>query len=62
MAVQVDLTHRQHHPDGVQVVRHARHQVADAVMLEIRQVQPLQVVEQVVAHLVLDVARGGHVR
>ncbi len=54
---EVEDAHRQHHPNGVQVVGHARHQVADALMLEIGEVLALQMVEQVIAHLELDVAR-----
>ena len=54
---QVEDAHREHHSDGVQVVGHARHQVADALVLEVGEVLALQVVEQVVAHLELDVAR-----
>ena len=47
-----------HHADGVQVVGRARHQVAGPVRLEVRERQPLQMREEVVAHVVLDVARG----
>jgi hypothetical protein len=47
-----------HHPHRVEIVGRARHQVAGAVRLEIRQRQLLQVREEVVAHVVLDVAGG----
>ena len=45
-----------HHPHGVEVVGGARHQVAGAVRLVVRQWQRLQMREELVAHVVLDVA------
>ena len=53
---EVEEAAREHRPDGVQVVGQAGHEVADPLMLVIAEVHPLQMREQVVAHLVLDVA------
>ncbi len=44
-------------PHGVQVVGGPRHQVAGPVRLEIGERQPLEMREEVVAHVVLDVPR-----
>jgi hypothetical protein len=50
---------RAHHlPDPGEVVRHARHQVADPLMLEIGEVHALEMREEVVAHAVLGLPRG----
>ena len=46
------------HADGREVVHGAAHEVADAVLPVPRRGQAQQVVEEVLAHLVLDVARG----
>ncbi len=44
-----------HHAHGIQIVGGPRHQVAGAVRLEIGERQPLEMREEVVAHVVLDV-------
>ena len=45
-----------HLTDRLQVVGEARHEVADALVLEVREVLRLKVREEIVAHLVLDAA------
>ena len=45
-----------HHSHGTQVVSGTRHQVARAVMLEVR-IETLEVGEEIVAEVMLDVAR-----
>ena len=46
-----------HHAHGAEVARGARHQVAGARALEVAEVEPLQVGEELVAQAVLEVAR-----
>jgi hypothetical protein len=46
------------HAHGVEVGREPRHEVADAVVVVVRGVEPGEVVEQVVADVELDLPRG----
>ena len=45
-----------HHTDRAEIAGRPRHQIASAVALEVREIEPLQVREEVVAEVVLDVA------
>ena len=47
-----------HHAHGGQVAGRARHEIARAVTLKVREIEPLQVCEEVVPQVVLD-ATGG---
>src|SRR5438552_11079608 len=49
-----------HHPGRREIVRHAGHEIADPLVLEVAEVHPLEVGEEVVPHVVLDEPRGVH--
>src|SRR5439155_987426 len=51
-AAEILVVHRR------EVVRHASHEVADALVLEVREVHSLEVGEEVIAHAVLGLAGG----
>ena len=47
-----------HHPDRVQVVGGARHEVAGAMVMEIAEREPLELPEEIVPEVVFDATRG----